>query len=111
LYCIPLSPGFTDAGSVVGQIQAEMTNFDAPKSIKFDFTGQIERAKQANVVLRELYLPSLDLIISNSIPFQTSNYNGCIKLYWSIPGFNDYWMAVCNYDDDDGNYFSGGYCC
>jgi hypothetical protein len=35
-----LSPGFTDAGSVVGQIQAEMTNFDAPKSIKFDFTGQ-----------------------------------------------------------------------
>jgi multidrug efflux pump subunit AcrB len=27
-----------------------MTNFDAPKSIKFDFTGH-RRAKQANVVL------------------------------------------------------------
>jgi hypothetical protein len=32
------------------------------------------------------------------------------KLYWSIPRFNDYWMAICNYDDDE-NYFSGGYCC
>jgi hypothetical protein len=29
------------------------------------------------------------------------------KLYWSIPRFNDYWMAVCNYDDDDGNYLAG----
>jgi hypothetical protein len=41
-----LSPGFTDAGSVVGQIQAEMTNFDAPKSIKFDFTGHEEQNAQ-----------------------------------------------------------------
>jgi hypothetical protein len=52
-----LSPGFTDAGSVVGQIQAEMTNFDAPKSIKFDFTGQIEEQNKQMSFLMELYLP------------------------------------------------------
>jgi multidrug efflux pump subunit AcrB len=78
-----LSPGFTDAGSVVGQIQAEMTNFDAPKSIKFDFTGQIEEQK-ANVVLNGALFTGLGLImlilVFQFIPFKTSNYNGCVFL-------------------------------
>ena len=37
-----LAPGYTDAGAVVAQIQAEMGNFDAPKTVKFDYTGQLE---------------------------------------------------------------------
>src|SRR5690606_6860840 len=37
-----LAPGYTDAGAVVAQIQAEMTSFDVPKNIKIDYTGQIE---------------------------------------------------------------------
>lgn len=50
-----LSPGFTDAGSIVNQIQAEMVNFDVPKGISFDFTGQIEEQnKQMNFLMSAL---------------------------------------------------------
>jgi multidrug efflux pump len=58
-----LSPGFTDAGSVVGQIQAEMTNFDAPKSIKFDFTGQIEEQNKQMSFLMGALFTGLGLIM------------------------------------------------
>ena len=38
-----LSPGFTDAGAIVRQIKDEMENFSVkPKSVKIDYTGQIE---------------------------------------------------------------------
>ncbi|WP_417882333.1 efflux RND transporter permease subunit, partial [Xanthomarina gelatinilytica] len=38
-----LSPGFTDAGAIVAQIQNEMKSFkNLPKNIKIDYTGQIE---------------------------------------------------------------------
>jgi hypothetical protein len=30
-----------------------------------------------------------------------------VFLSFIIPRFNDYWMAICNYDDDDGNYLAG----
>jgi multidrug efflux pump len=58
-----LSPGFTDAGSVVNQIQAEMTNFDAPKSIKFDFTGQIEEQNKQMSFLMGALFTGLGLIM------------------------------------------------
>jgi hypothetical protein len=93
-----------------------MTNFDAPKSIKFDFTSD-RRAKQANVVLNGSFIYRFRINYAyTSFPIQFHFKPAIImvavfKLYWSIPRFNDYWMAVCNYDDDDGNYFSGGYCC
>jgi multidrug efflux pump len=50
-----LSPGFTDAGAVVAQIQAEMANFDKPKTVKFDYTGQLEeQAKQMTFLMGAL---------------------------------------------------------
>jgi multidrug efflux pump len=58
-----LSPGYTDAGSVVNQIQAEMANFDAPKSIKFDFTGQIEEQNKQMSFLMGALFTGLGLIM------------------------------------------------
>lgn len=52
-----LAPGFTDAGAVVAQIQAEMASFDAPKSIKFDYTGQLEeQGKQMAFLMSALFI-------------------------------------------------------
>lgn len=68
-----LSPGFTDAGAVVAQIQAEMGNFDAPKTVEFDYTGQLEeQGKQMaflmGALVTGLFLIFLILIIQfNSI--------------------------------------------
>ncbi|HEY4618374.1 MAG TPA: efflux RND transporter permease subunit [Flavobacterium sp.] len=58
-----LSPGFTDAGSVVNQIQAEMADFDAPKSVKFDFTGQIEEQNKQMSFLMGALFTGLGLIM------------------------------------------------
>jgi multidrug efflux pump subunit AcrB len=66
-----------------------MTNFDAPKSIKFDFTGQIEEQNKQMSFLMGALFTGLGLImlilVFQFIPFQTSNYNGCriFKLYYS----------------------------
>lgn len=50
-----LAPGFTDAGAAVAQIQDEMAEFDAPKGIKFDYTGQIEeQTKQMEFLMGAL---------------------------------------------------------
>lgn len=50
-----LAPGYTDAGAVVSQIQAEMASFDAPKTVKFDYTGQLEeQAKQMGFLMGAL---------------------------------------------------------
>lgn len=48
-----LAPGFTDAGAVVTQIQAEMEAFTGkPDSVKIDYTGQIEeQTKQMNFLM------------------------------------------------------------
>ena len=52
-----LAPGFTDAGAVVAQIQAEMASFDTPKSIKFDYTGQLEeQGKQMAFLMSALFI-------------------------------------------------------
>ncbi|CAM3975610.1 MULTISPECIES: efflux RND transporter permease subunit [Flavobacterium] len=51
-----LAPGFTDAGAVVAQIQAEMASFDAPKTVKFDYTGQLEeQGKQMKFLMGALF--------------------------------------------------------
>lgn len=51
-----LAPGYTDAGAAVAQIQAEMTSFDAPKSVKFDYTGQLEeQGKQMTFLMGALF--------------------------------------------------------
>ncbi|PHR73586.1 MAG: copper transporter [Lutibacter sp.] len=48
-----LSPGFTDAGAIVSQIQNEMHSFtEKPKEVKIDYTGQIEeQTKQMNFLM------------------------------------------------------------
>ena len=52
-----LAPGFTDAGAAVAQIQSEMTSFDAPKTVKFDFTGQLEeQTKQQSFLMSALVI-------------------------------------------------------
>ncbi|WP_339835205.1 efflux RND transporter permease subunit [uncultured Flavobacterium sp.] len=51
-----LAPGFTDAGAAVAQIQAEMASFDAPKTVKFDYTGQLEeQGKQMTFLMGALF--------------------------------------------------------
>ncbi len=51
-----LAPGFTDAGAAVAQIQAEMTSFDTPKTVKFDYTGQLEeQGKQMAFLMGALF--------------------------------------------------------
>jgi multidrug efflux pump len=51
-----LAPGYTDAGAVVAQIQAEMASFDAPNTVKFDYTGQLEeQGKQMAFLMGALF--------------------------------------------------------
>jgi multidrug efflux pump subunit AcrB len=51
-----LAPGFTDAGAAVAQIQAEMANFDKPKTVDFDYTGQLEeQGKQMTFLMGALF--------------------------------------------------------
>ena len=57
-----LSPGFTDAGAVVKQIQAEMGNFDAPKTVEFDYTGQLEEQGKQMAFLMGALVTGLFLI-------------------------------------------------
>jgi len=57
-----LSPGFTDAGAVVKQIEAEMASFDTPKNISFDFTGQIEEQNKQMAFLMGALFAGLGLI-------------------------------------------------
>jgi multidrug efflux pump subunit AcrB len=60
-----------------------MTNFDAPKSIKFDFTGQIEEQnKQMSFLMGALFtgLGLIMLILVFQFNSISSNYNGCCIL-------------------------------
>ena len=52
-----LSPGFTDAGAIVGHVQNEMKAFEnLPKDIKIDYTGQIEEQnKQMSFLMGALF--------------------------------------------------------
>ncbi|PKQ44704.1 efflux RND transporter permease subunit [Confluentibacter flavum] len=58
-----LSPGYTDAGAVVQQIQNEMKNFeDLPSTIKIDYTGQIEEQNKQQAFLMSAFFKGLALI-------------------------------------------------
>ncbi len=57
-----LAPGFTDAGAIVKQIEAEMASFEAPKNVSFDFTGQIEEQNKQMAFLMGALLSGLGLI-------------------------------------------------
>lgn len=58
-----LTPGYTDAGEIVGKIQHEMINFNhKPKSVKIDFTGQIEEQDKQQKFLNGAFLKGLALI-------------------------------------------------
>lgn len=52
-----LAPGYTDAGAAVAQIKAEMeANFNVPKSIDIDYTGQLEeQGKQMAFLMGALF--------------------------------------------------------
>ncbi|MDO6596473.1 efflux RND transporter permease subunit [Oceanihabitans sp. 2_MG-2023] len=58
-----LSPGFTDAGAIVAQVQNEMKAFEnMPKNIKIDYTGQIEEQNKQMAFLMGALLTGLGLI-------------------------------------------------
>ena len=58
-----LSPGYTDAGAVVDQIQNEMKNFEGlPNTIKVDYTGQIEEQNKEQAFLMSAFFKGLALI-------------------------------------------------
>lgn len=58
-----LTPGYTDAGAIVEKIQHEMINFNnKPKSVKIDFTGQIEEQDKQQKFLNGAFLKGLALI-------------------------------------------------
>ncbi|SDS46183.1 efflux RND transporter permease subunit [Gramella sp. MAR_2010_147] len=58
-----LSPGYTDAGAAVSQIQNEMRNFHGvPEDIKIDYTGQIEEQNKQQAFLMGAFFSGLGLI-------------------------------------------------
>lgn len=58
-----LAPGYTDAGAVVSLIQNEMRNFEnLPKSVKIDYTGQIEEQNKQMAFLMGAFFTGLGLI-------------------------------------------------
>jgi multidrug efflux pump len=58
-----LSPGFTDAGAIVAQIQKEMEGFKGkPIGVNIDFTGQIEEQNKQMAFLMGAFFSGLGLI-------------------------------------------------
>ncbi len=59
-----LQAGYTDAGAIVSQIQTEMANFtESPKSVKIDYTGQIEEQGKQMSFLMGAFFAGLGLIM------------------------------------------------
>lgn len=58
-----LTPGFTDAGAIVAQIQNEMKSYESmPENIKIDYTGQIEEQQKQMNFLVGAFFTGLGLI-------------------------------------------------
>ena len=58
-----LSPGFTDAGVIVAQVQNEMKNYEGlPENVKIDYTGQIEEQNKQMTFLVGAFFTGLGLI-------------------------------------------------
>ena len=59
-----LQPGFTDAQSIVNQIQDEMETYNAlPSTVKIDYTGQIEEQNKQMQFLVGAFFSGLGLIM------------------------------------------------
>lgn len=58
-----LSPGFSDAGAIVKQIQEQMKTFDLPESVELNFTGQIEEQNKEMAFLSTALLLALGFIL------------------------------------------------
>ncbi len=58
-----LSPGFTDAGAIVAEVQKEMENFtEKPNGVNIDYTGQIEEQNKQMAFLMGAFGTGLSLI-------------------------------------------------
>lgn len=58
-----LTPGYTDAGAIVAQIQNEMKSYEGmPQNIKIDYTGQIEEQQKQMTFLVGAFFTGLGLI-------------------------------------------------
>ncbi|MFY0631827.1 MAG: efflux RND transporter permease subunit [Flavobacteriaceae bacterium] len=58
-----MSPGYTDAGAIVAQIQGEMESFtEKPDTVKIDYTGQIEEQNKQMAFLMGAFFTGLGLI-------------------------------------------------
>ncbi|WP_430410699.1 efflux RND transporter permease subunit [Kordia sp.] len=57
-----MSPGFTDAGAIVAQIQAAMADFK-PDGVEIDYTGQIEEQNKQQAFLGSAFFAGLGLIM------------------------------------------------
>ncbi|MFV8225161.1 efflux RND transporter permease subunit [Christiangramia aquimixticola] len=58
-----LSPGYTDAGAAVSQIQNEMQSYDGvPDDVRIDYTGQIEEQNKQQAFLMGAFFSGLGLI-------------------------------------------------
>ncbi|HET8736902.1 MAG TPA: efflux RND transporter permease subunit [Pricia sp.] len=58
-----LTPGFTDAGAVVSNIQKQMEGFEGlPADIKIDYTGQLEEQNKQQMFLIGAFFSGLGLI-------------------------------------------------
>ncbi len=58
-----LTPGYTDAGAIVAQIQEEMKNFtEKPTAVNIDYTGQIEEQNKQMTFLMGAFFTGILLI-------------------------------------------------
>lgn len=58
-----MTPGYTDAGAIVAQIQNEMKSYEGlPSNIKIDYTGQIEEQNKQMTFLVGAFFTGLGLI-------------------------------------------------
>lgn len=59
-----LQPGYTDAAAIVAKIQEEMAEFQGkPRSVKIDYTGQIEEQNKQMTFLMGAFFSGLGLIM------------------------------------------------
>ena len=112
-----LAPGFTDAGAAVAQIQAEMANFEKPKTVEFDYTGQLEeQGKQMAFLMGALFTGLFLIFLILIFQFNSISRPAIIMVAVFLSfigvflGLMINRLAVCNYDDHDGNYFLSGNC-
>ena len=113
-----LAPGYTDAGAIVNLIQDEMRNFEnLPKSVKIDYTGQIEEQNKQMAFLMGAFFTGLGLIFFILI-FQFNSLTKpaiiMMAIFLSLIGVFGGLVITgkpfCYHDDNDGYYCFGRGC-